>query len=575
MGLTTPALFIGLHLDDYVHRFLLLHYPGADLLARSYPSPFAIANGDPALNHWLIEQGYAPWWTYDHLLLSFFRPLSVLTHRLDFALWPDSPVLMHAQSLIWFGGVVVAATLVYRRVLGVSAASGFAAFLYAVDHTHGFPVGWVANRNALPPVLLGMLTLVLHDHGRRNGSRRAAALAPLCFGAGLLGGEVTMGAGAYLVAHALALDPGTLRARARALAPYAVITIAWRLVYNHLGYGARGSGLYLDPVHEPLAFLAALATRLPLLVMGAIGLPPAEAYYFVSPNLRSWIFLGAALLLVAFVVTAAPLVRRDRAARFWAVGALLALPLACTAYPHNRLLFFVDLGAMGLLGQLLHAALSRASWVLSEPVPWHVVAQPFLAGAVGIHAFLSPLLLPVAACGILTTRSITERAVPSAIAAMGSPEEELIVVTAPEYFFVNLIPIMQALDGKEGPSRLRMLSVGPVPVVLRRLDLHRFELEYEGGLLASPLPQLYRSARLPMSPGERVELRGLSIELTRVTADGRPAAAVFTFAEPLESTRYRFIQWKTDRYGPLPMPAVGAAARLEPARMPFELRLFD
>jgi hypothetical protein len=120
-----------------------------------------------------------------------------------------------------------------------------------------------------------------------------------------------------------------------------------------------------------------------------------------------------------------------------------------------------------------------------------------------------------------------------------------------------------------------MLSVGPVPVAARRLDAHRLELEYEGGLLASPLSQLYRSARMPMSPGERVELRGLSIELTRVTEDGRPAAAVFTFAEPLESARYRFIAWKSDRYGAFAIPAVGATAHLEPARMPFELRLFD
>lgn len=570
VALASPSLFIGFHLDDYVHRYLLLRLPGADLLARSYVSPFAIANGDPALNHWLIEQGYAPWWTYDRLLLSFFRPLSAMTHHVDYALWPDSPLLMHAHSLLWFGAVVVAAAFVYRGVLGATLPAGLAAFFYAVDHSHGFPVGWVANRNALPPVLFGTLALYAHDQGRRHGSSVARVLAPACFVVGLLGGEITMGAFAYVLAYAVTLDPGTPKERAASVAPYVVITVVWRAVYNHLGYGARGSGLYLDPVHEPLAFLQSVFVRVPLLLLGELGLPPAESYYFVPPALRVAIVVAAVLLVVALVVALVPLARKDPTSRFWALGMALSLPLACTAYPHNRLLFFVSLGAMGLLAQLLHDALVHAAWLPLNPL-WHLVAQPFLAVSVGVHAFLSPVLLPVAACAVATTHSITERAVPSALAGMKSPDEELVVVSAPEYFSVNLIPVMQALDGKPGPARLRMLSVGPVPLAVRRMSPNQLEIDYEGGLLAAPLTELYRSARIPMSVGERIELHGLTIELTRVTADGRPATAVFAFEEPLESPRYRFIQWGKDAYVPFRPPAVGAVERVRAARMPFEL----
>ena len=35
--------------------------------------------------------------------------------RFDYQLWPDTPALMHVQSLAWFAGVVVAATVFYRR----------------------------------------------------------------------------------------------------------------------------------------------------------------------------------------------------------------------------------------------------------------------------------------------------------------------------------------------------------------------------------------------------------------------------------------------------------------------------
>jgi hypothetical protein len=113
-----PSLFIGFHLDDYVHRYLLSELPGAAELLVAYESPFGIANGDPATNHWQIEQGYAPWWTYPDLLVSLWRPLSEATHRLDAALFPDSAALQHAHSLLWFFALVWATAALYRGMLG-------------------------------------------------------------------------------------------------------------------------------------------------------------------------------------------------------------------------------------------------------------------------------------------------------------------------------------------------------------------------------------------------------------------------------------------------------------------------
>lgn len=569
MALASPALFIGLHLDDYVHKYLMLGLPGSSELARSYVSPYAIANGDPALNHWLVEEGFAPWWTYDRLLLSFFRPLSALTHHLDYAVWPESPAAMHAQSLVWFGAVIAVSTLVYRGVTGRTTAAGFAAFLYAVDHTHGLPVGWIANRNALPAVLFGLLALFAYDKGRR-GSVLATLAGPALFLLGLLGGEMAVGVWAYLLAHALCLDDAKVRARAAALAPYAVITLVWRVAYNHMGYGARGSGLYLDPVHEPLAFAAALAKRIPLLTLGEIGLPPAEAYYFVTDGLRPFIFAAALMAVVLTLVVVVPLARRDRIARFWALGAFLSLPPVCTAYPHNRLLYFVGLGAMGVLAILVRDAFARADWLPQKPL-WHLVAQPYIAASILVHAVLSPFLLPIEACSVVTTSSITTRAIPSALSVLSSPSEQLIVVSAPEYFSVNLIPFIARLNHEQEPARLRMLSIGPVPLTIRRLSGRQLEIDYEGGLLAAPLSQLYRSARLAMTPGENVKLQGLTIELSRVTSDGRPSAAVFTFDEELESGLYQFVEWRRDHYVPFVPPVPGAERRVRAAHMPFEV----
>src|SRR5262249_25944989 len=129
----------------------------------------------------------------------------------------------------------------------------------------------------------------------------------------------------------------------------AVVTVAWRAVYSLMGFGARGSALYIDPGREPLAFLRALPFRLPWLVQGLFGLPPAETAYFTTPLVARAGLLVAVVFTVCVIIAFARLSRVDRVARFWAVGCALALFSASSAVPHNRLLYFPSLGGMGLL----------------------------------------------------------------------------------------------------------------------------------------------------------------------------------------------------------------------------------
>jgi hypothetical protein len=61
--LSSPCLFLGFHLDDYVGRYIYSDLPGAQHLFELYGGGYALANGDPADTHWQIEHGWAPWWT--------------------------------------------------------------------------------------------------------------------------------------------------------------------------------------------------------------------------------------------------------------------------------------------------------------------------------------------------------------------------------------------------------------------------------------------------------------------------------------------------------------------------------
>ena len=47
------------------------------------------------------------------------------------------------------------------------------------------------------------------------------------------------------------LRPSSLRQRVLALLPYAIVLLAWGLVYVALGYGSKGSGFYIDPLRSP------------------------------------------------------------------------------------------------------------------------------------------------------------------------------------------------------------------------------------------------------------------------------------------------------------------------------------
>ncbi|HVW26989.1 MAG TPA: hypothetical protein VHC69_16600 [Polyangiaceae bacterium] len=570
MALASPSLFIGFELDDYLHRYCGLELPGSREICPSYLSLFTIIPGVPKLTHQLMEDGFAPWWTNENLRVAFLRPVSSFTHRLDYLLFPDSPLLMHLHNMLWLGAAVYVATLLYRRFMGVSAMSFATAVAFAVDHVHAMPVSWIANRNALIGAFFGTAAILVYAKSREQRSVRLAGLGVACLLVGLLGGEIALGAWAYLLAYALVLDEAPLGERLRALLPYLLGTVAWRLAYDFMGFGAAGSGLYIDPLAEPLVFLRVLPERIPLLLLGTFGIPPAEAVFFVGAKLATLAVVASISFTALIAVSGWAIARYDRDARFWMLGTLFALVPACTAIPHNRLLYFPSLGAMGVLAHLINALrigdprLPRGAWDKANRV------FVFLSG--GLHAAVSPLLLPVLTLNIWVTRSITDEVVPSAYDALTDPpSQELVLVNAPEYYSGTFPRLMARLEHRPDIGRQRLLSVGPVPIDARRLDAHRLELTYEGGLLGPMLTRLYRGRNDPFTPGDRVTLEGLTIEVTRVTDDGRPLVAVFTFEKPLDSAALCWVVWQKDHFVRFSPPSAGEVVHIAEARSTFEI----
>ena len=170
--LALPALSVGWMLDDYYHRAILLEVPRFRELLGPPAEMFRFFRGDPARMGRLMDLGLFPWWTDPYIKAEFLQALTILTHRLDYVLWPDSPVLMHAQSLFWLGAAVAAAAAFYQRIMGPTWVAAVAALLFAVDDARGTPVGFLANRNVLIAATFGFLALNFHDRFRRMDRAR-------------------------------------------------------------------------------------------------------------------------------------------------------------------------------------------------------------------------------------------------------------------------------------------------------------------------------------------------------------------------------------------------------------------
>ena len=98
---TIFSLTGGLMMDDY-HHCLVMKDP-------DNPNQFLQSNFDlfrfmatAEHNSYPTDRGLLPWWTDTSIKGGFWRPVTSMTHLLDYTLWPESPALMHAQSVIWY-----------------------------------------------------------------------------------------------------------------------------------------------------------------------------------------------------------------------------------------------------------------------------------------------------------------------------------------------------------------------------------------------------------------------------------------------------------------------------------------
>jgi len=545
-------------------------------------------DGDEGLIRRAIEEGRIPWWTHPKLKLAFLRPVTSITHWIDFRIWPNQPWLMHVQSLLWFAGAIIAAALLYRRLLVPAWVAGLASLLFAVDDAHGMPAVWLANRNASIGVLFGVVALTAHDRWRRDGWRPGAFVAPLALLLGLLAGEIALAAGGYLLAYALFLDTDSWRGRIASLVPGGLVGVTWWITYRVMGFGAAGSGVYIDPGASPAEFAHAVVERGPMLFSGLWGIPSGLGL-FLSRSATHILWMVAIGLMAAVTILLLPILRRDRVARFFALGMLLSLLPACATFPDDRLLFFAGFGGMGLLAQLLAAVGQRADWVPSSRIRRLPLTAAFWAFVV-IHLVFAPLGLATTTAKVRTFGEFIDRAASSLPSDPAVKDQRVLIVNTPTTFISFYGPLVQALQGRTVPNRTLILGSGIYPTTISRPSGHVLAIRPDGGYLPIPgsprpgheasqpafhpsyffpmLDHLYRDAT-PMRIGERIAYGGATVEIADATEDGRPLEVRVHFDVELEDSSLRWLQWKNGAYAPFEPPTVGDTVTLPSVVVPW------
>ncbi len=592
--LGSPAILTGFQVDDLLHRVVLLGRTDVVSLASGGPfGMFVFAEGNREENLRILNTGVVPWWSLPEIRLAFARPVTILTHVIDYRLWPNSPALMHIHSLLWYAGVVVIASFLFRRWNGDAAGSvsaGAAAFIYAVDDAHALPAEWIANRNALVAAGFGFAALLCYDQARRKSSTPAAFAAPLFLALAIGGGEAAVAAGGYLVAYALFMDRGPLAKRLAALIPCTIVGIIWAILYRMNGFGAYGSAAYIDPGRQPLQFLNALLNRVPALLAGQWGGLPPELGIALAQWALPYLTLVNLLFITVIAIILWPL-RRDPVCRFYAMGMLFAVIPVSATFPSARLLLWAGLGAAGLIGRFFGALVSSD---LEFVESWRRIPSRLLAGFfILTHGVMAMVTFPLTAIIFTGFGRMVDRIGNTFPDRDNWEGKTAIAVNMPTGLMLSYVSTARALQNKTAPSQYRVLGSSNYPMLVSRLDERTLRVMPERGFVPPPgtpdpaapeirppaiapvyvigmFDQLVRDFEThPFKPGERISLTGLDINITRVNEAGRPLEADFVFERPLEDDSFLWLRWDENGFLPFSLPAVGQSVTLPAVKIRF------
>ncbi len=556
------SIVSGLAADDHIHQLIVSGSRALPGIASDRLDLFRFAT--PTTTPILMNDGVFPWWADPNVNFGFWRPLTSWLHLVDHTLWGPAPVPAHVHTMLWHAIGLLGLWWLYRSLLVPRWVAVLALFIYALDDARGGPLTWIANRHAVIGTTLSVWALWAFHRARaplEHDTSRAIVgfdmLALSLFALALLASQGSASTCGYLFAHALFLQRDAWSKRLLRLLPYAGSVLAWALYARALDYGVNGSDVYFDPLTQPRLFLGALLQRGPILWLAQLAAPWSEVWNLLplyAPWLMPVLLVVAVVLIGLWSYALSPIWRAHASTRFFAVGAMISTVPAAAAFPADRLLTWVAIGASALIAQLLARMTEAPS---TAPTARTRITALLALSAVTFHLVLAPLLLPGRAIGTLSTRRSLDLADNSIPQTRDITDKTVVIVNPPSDAYVGYIPFRRAADQVPRPACIRWLATGITDVTVERVDERTLRVQQDNGYLQAMSEQLLRSPRTPFLRGQRIALHDFTVEITRVMPDGRPLEVTVRFDHPLEDARYLWLKWQGKGYVPFSLPAVG------------------
>ena len=140
--------------------------------------------------------------------------------------------------------------------------------------------------------------------------------------------------------------------------------------------------------------------------------------------------------------------------------------------------------------------------------------------------------------------------------------QDLVLINPPDHIYlVTAIWSVKRLENLPMPRHLRALSSGGT-LEVTRVGPRSLRVRFLGGFFPTAFSRFVRSQNDRFSPGQHLELPGLSIVVEALDAQGDPEQVLYEFPVPLEDPSLRWMIWQDGAYVPWTPPTVGHPQRI-------------
>jgi hypothetical protein len=538
--LAIPAVNSGFSSDDDI---LLTALAGNHADARPWYDLYYFAGH--ALTD-TVREGLLPWWSAPHLRLHLVRPLPSAFLALDRAIFGGVAVGYHLHSILWLAALLALARALFVRLLSRKVAT-LAVLVFALSPNFTLAARLIAARHILIAgvAVAGGLLLLLES----EALPKRRWLAALVFVLGLAAGEGGLAGLAFWTAYEAFAPAGrSRRARTtRALLPVGLGAV-YLVVYALASGGAREMEPYVDPIHDPLGFVRAVALRMPLLLGNVVwGMDAGLGLFWPRAMIAAGI-LGTALIVWMFTTTQRGESRENGALQWLVPGALLSTVGVCGGMPGGRELVIPCLGFAPLVATVILRG-SDAATTDGRRTWW-----PHRAAA-ALLLFVHGALAPLATLGtweIVRRSAVATTDVARQMKAAARGAERVIVLTGSDpavwIYALRLARTANDAHSEDGGSACWWLaSAAKADHRVMRIDERALTLETIGTtFLSSDAERMYRAEGVPMDLGDEVVQCGARIAVTALR-DGRPTKTAIRLDRAIDDPSLAVLAWQNGR----------------------------